>query len=98
MDPRFALASVLAWSTLSTHFLSQTPIHPSKPMKAEWNSLLGHRDKGQLARGSQPPQLRPPKRGSPVVMSWRMPLTTIRAFLTGLPNLSITTPLMPRCT
>lgn len=37
-------------------------------------------------------------RGLPVVTSWRMPLTKIRAFLTGLPNLSITTPLMPRCT
>lgn len=31
-------------------------------------------------------------------MSWRIPLTEMRAFLTGLPNLSITTPLMPRCT
>lgn len=39
-----------------------------------------------------------PERCSPVVMSWRIPLTEIRAFLTGLPNLSITTPLMPRCT
>lgn len=37
-----------------------------------------------------------PGRCPPVVMSWRMPLTKIRAFLTGLPNLSITTPLMPR--
>lgn len=36
--------------------------------------------------------------GSPVVTSWRMPFTRIRAFLTGFPYLSVTTPLMPRCT
>lgn len=48
--------------------------------------------------GSHSEHCRSPRNCSPVVMSWRMPLTKIRAFLTGLPNLSITMPLMPRCT
>lgn len=36
-------------------------------------------------------------RSSPAVTSCRIPLTDTRAFRTGLPNLSTTMPLMPRC-
>lgn len=38
-----------------------------------------------------------PGRSSPAVTSWRIPLTETRALRTGLPNLSTTMPLMPRC-